>query len=256
MEQGDIFEVRNLVKRREQAGVAFELHVPSLTIGQGRFVGIVGPSGCGKSTLVDLLALISKPTNVERFFFHVSDGYDIADCWARDDEATLAALRRQHLGYVLQTGGLFPFLSVQSNLELPFLVNDEPIDSSRIRDQAERLHIEDILDKKPQYLSGGQRQRVALLRAIVRRNALILADEPTAAVDHERAVLIVEELSQLAKSAGATVLMITHDQGLLSNVADEIIQFSTTYPSEDLTVSTTMVVASPLENTRNGDAAA
>ena len=255
MEQGDILEVRNLVKRREQAGVAFELRVPSLTIGQGKFVGIVGPSGCGKSTLVDLLALISKPTRVERFCFHVSEGYDIADYWTRDDEAALAALRRQNLGYVLQTGGLFPFLSVQSNLELPFLINDEPIDSARIRDLAERLHIEGILDKKPQYLSGGQRQRVALLRAIVRRNALILADEPTAAVDRERAVLIVEELGQLAKSAGATVLMITHDKGLLSDIADEIIQFSTTYPSEALTVSTTMMVTH-LENTRDGDAAA
>src|SRR5690606_27727078 len=109
-------------KRRVQGDSVFELAVPSLRVEAGQVVALLGPSGCGKSTLLDMLALVMEPTAARCFELHPGHGAAVADVralWQHADEAALASLRRDHLGYVLQTGGLLPFLSVRENIALP-----------------------------------------------------------------------------------------------------------------------------------------
>jgi len=230
VETNTLLEILKVVKHREQGGIAFELHIPEFRLLKGQFVAVVGNSGCGKSTLLDMLALVSNPTHCEQFnyfFSHADDSvtkYDIGGLWNQDNEQKLAALRCENLGYVLQTGGLLPFLTVQQNVELPIKLNGYN-DNTYIKELAERLEIETLFNKKPQFLSGGQRQRVAVLRALSHRPQVILADEPTAAVDEERAKAIVQDFYTLAKENGTTIIMVTHHRDLVMSLADVIYSF-------------------------------
>lgn len=231
--------LRQALKRREQGGMRFELHIPEVRLAPGDFVAVVGDSGCGKSTLLDLLALVSRPTEVERFTcrFETSEAnaeFDVGGLWRDGDEQGLAALRKAHLGYVLQTGGLLPFLTVAQNIYLPARINGRP-DREYADRLARRFGVERLLNKKPQFLSGGQRQRVAILRAMGHRPQLILADEPTAAVDKKRAGEIVADFHALAKESGTTIVMVTHDRELVAPVAD----YSFTFEVRDLSATVT-----------------
>jgi len=116
-----ILALQQVVKHREQGGIAFELQIPEISLQKGQFVAIVGNSGCGKSTLLDMLALVSRPTRCQQFQYRFSkeetvETSDIANLWEKDDEQSLADVRREKLGYVLQTGGLLPFLTVWQNI--------------------------------------------------------------------------------------------------------------------------------------------
>ncbi|WP_295402585.1 ABC transporter ATP-binding protein [uncultured Thiocystis sp.] len=239
-----VLDVRDLVKMRRQGGVGFELRVPTFRVGSGELVAIIGESGCGKSTLLDLLALVLRPTECGRFHFHKPgqgrDGglSDVAALWAKGRENDLARLRRHHLGYVLQTGGLLPFLSVRENLNLPLRIKGLPAAPDKVEAWARRMGVERLLEKKPQFLSGGQRQRIAILRALIHAPALVLADEPTAAVDRTRARRIVADFSMLAREEGSTIVMVTHDQPLVADVADRIFGFRVEQVSDTLTQST------------------
>lgn len=234
-----VLELSNVSKRRTQGGITFELHIPKLCLHQGQFVAVVGDSGCGKSTLLDILALVSRPTTCEQFDYFearqtkTTPQTDIKKLWEQEDEYRLAALRRSCLGYVLQTGGLLPFLTVFQNIQLPSkilgLCND-----AETKELAQRIGVDGILEKKPQYLSGGQRQRVAILRALLHHPNIILADEPTAAVDKKRAYSIVNEFSLLAKEKGTTVVMVSHDRELVTPFANvtytfEVMEISNTF---------------------------
>lgn len=235
-----MFELRNVAKTRTQGGVTFELRIPSLTVRARSFVGLVGPSGCGKSTLLDLLALVLRPTECEAFSIRpgaASPSIDLKDLWGGSSEDTLASLRRNHLGYVLQTGGLFPFLTVAQNILLPVEIRGQGGAREKMRRMAERIGVGSLLDKKPQYLSGGQRQRVAVLRALVHDPLIVLADEPTAAVDRERAESIIETFQTLAEEEGSSIVMATHDERLIAPVATAIYTFRVTQESEDTTRS-------------------
>ncbi len=232
-----VFELCDALKRREQGGVAFELHIPKLALYQGQFVAVVGESGCGKSTLLDLLALVSKPTTCSQFFYYeMRQTTDVKQLWEKKEESALAALRRSHFGYVLQTGGLLPFLTVYQNLQLPSKINGYKNNTEIIK-LAKRIGIEGLLQKKPQYLSGGQRQRVAILRALTHQPKIILADEPTAAVDKTRARSIVKDFNTLAKESGTTIVMVTHDHALVAPFADVTYSFELNEVSETLTRS-------------------
>ncbi|RPO64990.1 ATP-binding cassette domain-containing protein [Pseudomonas aeruginosa] len=161
----------------------YRLRVPALELRAGRQLAIVGPSGCGKSTLLDLLALALAPDPGGRFEFLAGERpQDIAALWRDGRQDRLAALRRQHCGYVLQSGGLLEFLDVRRNIGLPCALLGAP-SAERVQALAERLEIGDQLDKKPAALSVGQRQRVAIARALAHAPRLLLADEPTAALD-------------------------------------------------------------------------
>jgi putative ABC transport system ATP-binding protein len=232
-----VFELCDALKRREQGGVAFELHIPKLALYQGQFIAVVGESGCGKSTLLDLLALVSKPTTCSQFVYHeIQQSTDVKQLWENKEESALAELRRSRFGYVLQTGGLLPFLSVFQNLQLPSKINGYK-NRTEIIELAKRIGIEGVLHKKPQYLSGGQRQRVAILRALTHHPKIILADEPTAAVDKTRARSIVKDFNTLAKESGTTIVMVTHDHALVAPFADVTYTFDLNEVSETLTRS-------------------
>ncbi len=234
-----VIALHNLMKRREQGDSAFELRVPELDLHGGEFVALVGESGCGKSTLLDVLALVLRPTEVDRFTLYDRVGsrlVDVGAMWRHDDQDGLARQRRELLGYVLQSGGLLPFLSVRRNIGLPQRLKSGQ--GGGLEDLATRMGIAELLERKPASLSGGQRQRVAILRAMAHRPAIILADEPTAAVDRSRARAIMADFRALAKAEGSAIVMVSHDMQLVEEFADRIFTYELESPSNHLTVST------------------
>lgn len=227
-----LLHLKDLTRTREQADARFELAVPDFRVAAGEFVAVVGASGCGKSTLLDMLALVLRPTEATHFRMAGDAGWvDLFDLWRRDDERALAALRRTRLGYVLQTGGLLPFLTVAENIALPARLNGVKLTRPALEAMAEEIGIRPVLDKKPQYVSGGQRQRAAILRALSHNPDLILADEPTAAVDQERAQAIVADFRRAASERGCAVVMVTHDRELVAPLADRAYTFTLEHPS-------------------------
>ena len=209
-----LFEIRDLLARRTSAGATFELLVPSLSIGRGEKLAVVGPSGCGKSTLLDCLSMIVRPESVAAFRFR-ADGepatdVDVASLLLNDDGAGLAELRKRWIGYVLQTGGLLPFLSVRRNIEVNRRLLGLP-DDGTVETVAERLGIARHLQKLPSALSVGERQRTAIARALAHRPAAIIADEPTAALDPRNAEIVMNAFVELAERFGVTLVVASHD---------------------------------------------
>ncbi|MBB3192402.1 ABC transporter ATP-binding protein [Halomonas cerina] len=239
-----MFRLEDVRKHRAQGDSAFELQVPSLEIHPGEMIAVVGESGCGKSTLLDLLALVLRPTSSQVFRFtepNTGHSVDAAALWAGGHEDALAHLRRAHMGYVLQTGGLLPFLDVRRNIELSARVSGrEPVAVSEL---ASQLGIDNCLDRMPAALSIGQRQRVAIARAVAHGPALVLADEPTAAVDKARGAQIMERLAMLARQQGTAVVVVTHDRPLVEPLVARGYGFAVSAISDELTVS----VCRPLE---------
>lgn len=231
-----VFRLKNVVKRREKGGNMFELMIDSFEIGVGQFVAIVGESGCGKSTLLDMLALALKPTESEVFVIR-NHKKNVEHQIMTSTENMRAAIRKTHIGYVLQTGGLLPFLTVKRNIQLPCLINGVRDSESQIQYLSERLRIKEQLPKKPQYLSGGQRQRVAIARALVHKPSIVLADEPTAAVDKLTANEIIDEFKMLTRELGVTLLMVTHDVGLVKDTVDRMFTFEVKKENQQYTRS-------------------
>ena len=188
----------------------YSLVIPALQLRAGEQLAIIGPSGCGKSTLLDLLALVLAPDQAGRFEF---DNTDIGGLWRADQQSTLAALRSQHLGYVLQTGGLLGFLDVRGNIALSRQLLGLKDDGSVAR-LAEQLEISDQLAKKPADLSVGQRQRVSCARALAHAPQLVLADEPTASLDPLNAERVMQALLAQAREHRAACVIATHDEPL------------------------------------------
>jgi len=218
--------LRQLKVKREKNSSRFTLTVPELNIHRGRILGVVGPSGCGKSTLLDVLALILRPELAEEFSIRKEDsasGIDLMNA----SENQLASIRSENIGYVLQSGGLLSFLSVRDNILLPgrLLGISEKTLSCVMENLTERLGIVDQLSKKPQHLSGGQRQRVAIARALISRPTVVLADEPTAAVDQDTAWEICEIFRTLAKDMDTALVVVSHDQTLVRQFCDEQVEF-------------------------------
>jgi putative ABC transport system ATP-binding protein len=235
----EVIRIRGLAKTRAQGGAAFELRVPAFDLRPGEFVALVGESGCGKSTLLDLLALVLRPDAADAFELDPGAGaapLDLLRLWRDGDEEALARVRRDLLGYVLQNGGLLPFLSVRGNMGLPLRLKGEPVGD--LEALARRMGMDGLLDKKPRYLSGGQRQRAAILRALVHRPAVILADEPTAAVDGTRAREIVGDFRRLAREEGSAIVMVSHDLRLVQAYADRIYGYRLEAAGPTLTRST------------------
>ena len=197
-------------KSRGTGSQRYSLVIPALQLRAGEQLAIVGPSGCGKSTLLDLLALVLAPDQVGQFEFHQAD---IGGLWRADQQSALAALRRQHLGYVLQTGGLLGFLDVRSNIALSRQLLGLKDEGSVAR-LAEQLEISDQLAKKPADLSVGQRQRVSCARALAHAPQLVLADEPTASLDPLNAERVMQALLAQAREQRATCVIATHDEPL------------------------------------------
>lgn len=221
-----VISVTSTLKRRKSGGRTFELLIDHLQLGAGRFVAVVGPSGSGKSTLLDLLGLVLRPDSCGSFLLDPGEARDpqgasdICGLWRRGAEHELARLRRAQLGYVLQTGGLLPFLSVGENIAMMAELNGRAAQREAINEALSGMGLEGYRNRATATLSGGERQRVAIIRALFHDPALILADEPTAAVDQDRARAIVSDFRALARRRGTTVVMVTHDISLVQHVAD------------------------------------
>lgn len=216
--------VRDLAVVREKNKTRFVLKVPELDIHSGQILAVVGHSGCGKSTLLDTLALVLTPHSATSFLFH--DGQKQLNLQTASKNA-LADLRRCQLGYILQSGGLLPFLSVADNIYLAAQLAEKfNAETMTFFDYLVRkLKIDDQINKRPQSLSGGQRQRVAIARALLHKPRIILADEPTAAVDQEMAIEICQTLRELAKQLDIAVVIVSHDLELVRSIADRQVGF-------------------------------
>ena len=177
----------------------------TMTVKDGDFVTITGPSGSGKSTLMRVVEGMECADQGNC----ILNGIDLA----KSSDKKRAEIRNQKMGIVLQDFGLFNDQTVKQNLQLPFLIAKRSIKSANIRAQEilEYLHIAELTNRKVQTLSGGQKQRVASARAIVTEPSLILADEPTGALDSKSARLLLERLESLNEELSATILMVTHD---------------------------------------------
>ena len=211
-EGGTIYHLRNVVLDRKSEGVSFRLNVPSLQIRQGEQIAVIGESGCGKSTLLDILAFIAKPSDIDSFRFrpNLADSpTDIGALWDKKQLNALGDMRKQHIGYVMQTGGLLPYLSVRDNINLSRNVlkmkKDDTVDTL-----ARELGIARHLDKLPGKLSTGERQRVAIARGLAHQPSIVIADEPTASVDPFAAEKIMALFMELAEDRNITVIVASH----------------------------------------------
>ncbi|MBK5002284.1 ABC transporter ATP-binding protein [Pseudomonas sp. S31] len=209
-------------KTRGQGAQRYSLEVEHLQLAAGARVALVGPSGCGKSTLLDLLALVLAPDAAEGFLLA---GADVAGLWRQRRLDQLAALRSRQLGYVLQAGGLLGFLDVRGNIRLPRQLLGLGEDGS-VERLAAALDVHDQLGKKPAALSLGQRQRVSCARALAHAPALLLADEPTAALDPVNAERVMQLLLREAQARQVTCVVATHDEGLARNAGLNVLRVS------------------------------
>ncbi len=214
----------NLSLRREKNGAVFCLHVPHLEVQSGNIVAVLGQSGCGKSTLLDILALILRPHSGE---MKISRQNENELNLIQASASALARVRSKDFGYVLQSGGLLPFLSVRDNILLPaqLLGLKSSIVEKRFRDLTETLGISNQVNKKPQHLSGGQRQRVAIARALIHNPPFVLADEPTAAVDSATAENICEIFREVVSNSGSAAIIVSHDRELIEKYVDAKAEF-------------------------------
>ncbi len=204
----------------------FNLTVSKLVIQRGEKVALVGFSGCGKSTLLDLLAMVLRPDRADEFVFstHVGEKIDVMEAWRRKRLDSLANTRLHHIGYVLQTGGLFPFLSVRDNISISRQGLGLPADNT-VEELTERLNIARHLNKLPGQLSVGERQRVAIARSMAHQPSVVIADEPTASLDPINAGQIMELFADLVDEYGVTLIMATHDWGRLGNHGFRRVEF-------------------------------
>ena len=175
-----------------------------LEIAAGDYVGVMGPSGSGKTTLMDIIGCLSRPTSGA----YELDGRPVDGI----DDAGLAALRGERIGFVFQTFNLLPRLTAAENVELPMLYRRVPRRDRRRRALAllERVGLADRAAHRPNELSGGERQRVAIARALINGPSLILADEPTGALDTATGEAILALIESL-NAEGRTVIVVTHD---------------------------------------------
>ena len=212
-----VLSVTEAVRQRGAGSDGFRLEVPNFSVRRGECIAITGPSGSGKSTLLDLLGLVLRPDHCAAFKMRTRDGgvVDIAELWRRNDRNRLAQTRAQHIGYVLQTGGLLPFLPAGENIRLSRALLGLDNSDGLVDRLADALKITHLLRKKPHALSIGERQRVAIARALAHRPALLLADEPTAALDPGQALQVMTLLLVIVQQYQVTAIIVSHDWELV-----------------------------------------
>lgn len=203
---GTVLEAKHVKKIYGSRGNLYPaLYDINIEIKEGEFVGIMGPSGAGKTTLLNIFSTIDTPTEGSVLV----DGANIIKM--KDDD--LALFRREKLGFLFQDYNLLDTLTIQENIILPLALSklDSTEIEKRVKNTAKALGIEQILYKYPYEVSGGQKQRTAAARAIINRPRLILADEPTGALDSKSSSELLEILSDLNEKYQATIMMVTHD---------------------------------------------
>ena len=211
-------EVRDLVKSFSLDGTTINaVNQVSFQVKFGEFVALVGPSGSGKTTMLSILAALLTPTSGQVLI----DGQDLS----RMSEKARVKLRREKIGFTFQANNLIPYLSARENVEFMLRLNGKLDHASRIRSDEllSRLGLAERLHNLPAQMSGGQQQRVAIARALIHNPALVLADEPTASLDTERAFQVVETFANLIHENGRAGIIVTHDLRMCQFV-DRVLQ--------------------------------
>ncbi|WP_457567990.1 ABC transporter ATP-binding protein [Desulfurobacterium sp.] len=208
----ELIRLENITKTFYQGDIETKvLKGINLTINEGDFVAIMGPSGSGKSTLMYIIGFLDKPTSGKYYF----RGEDVSSF----DDDRISRLRGRHIGFVFQSFYLVPYLSVRDNVLLPTIylkgsekkeVFKETTPEKKAEEILTRLGLKERISFRPDQLSGGQKQRVAIARALINSPSLIIADEPTGALDQASGKAVMEIFSELNRE-GKTILIVTHD---------------------------------------------
>ena len=216
-----LLEVKNLKKvytTRFGTNQVNALSDVNFSVEKGEYVSIMCESGSGKTTLLNILASLDKPTNGE-ILLNGKNTVQIKD-------KELSAFRRDNLGFVFQDFNLLDTFTIRDNIFLPLVLSGKKYNEmeERVKPLSKRLGIEQLLDKYPYEVSGGQKQRAAVARALITNPQIILADEPTGALDQKTGHEVLELLKEINKS-GKTVIIVTHDEGI-AKMTDRIITIS------------------------------
>lgn len=186
----------------------------SFSVQKGEFVAIIGPSGSGKSTLLHMLGGVDRPTS-GKVLVEGTDMYNL-------DETQLAIFRRRQIGLIYQFFNLIPVLTVEENITLPLLLDNQKVDQKQLDGLVKTLNLQHRLNHLPNQLSGGQQQRVSIGRALISNPAIMLADEPTGNLDSKNSSEIIDLLQMLNKTYRQTLIVITHDERIALQ-ADRVI---------------------------------
>ena len=202
----EVLKISNIEKYYGRKGnLTKAINNISFSVEEGEFIGVMGASGSGKTTLLNCISTIDKVTSGHIYI----SGEEITPL----NSKKLSKFRRDKLGFIFQDFNLLDTLTIYENIALALTilkVNHKEIDN-KINEVCDKLNIRDILNKYPYEVSGGQKQRVAAARAIITNPSLILADEPTGALDSKSAKMLLESLESLNRSLNATIMMVTHD---------------------------------------------
>lgn len=218
MHDGLAIETQSLTKVYGHGNTeVIAMHNASMSVQKGEVVALLGPSGSGKSTFLNTIGLINYPTSGQ---VKINGQLVIDGCVSHSN---LRTFRRKNIGFVFQKSNLIPFLSAVENVQIAMELNDTRSSSARKRamELLDYLGVAERAAGLPSALSGGQQQRVAVARALANHPSIILADEPTAALDSHRGQQVMELFAQIAHEQGAGVVVVTHDQRSL-NVFDTI----------------------------------
>lgn len=208
-----ILDMKGIVKQYIVGGeVSTVLKGIDLTVERGEFLAVLGPSGSGKSTLMNIIGCLDVPTSGE----YILDGRQIGD----EDEKTLALIRNKEIGFIFQSFFLMQRQSALQNVKMPLIYANMPEreQNERAALMLERVGLGDKMDYFPNQLSGGQQQRVAIARALANNPAILLADEPTGALDQKTGKQVMELFHEL-NADGRTIIMITHDAKIASHAS-------------------------------------
>ncbi|MBO0470069.1 ABC transporter ATP-binding protein [Enterococcus sp. DIV0242_7C1] len=184
----------------------------NFSVEKGKFVAVIGPSGSGKSTFLTLAGGLQTPTSGEVKINNAA--------FSQENEKKRAKIRFDEIGFILQASNLVPFLTVEKQLRLVDKVKKVKTDTAKVNELLTQLGIEKLKRKYPDEISGGERQRVAIARALYNDPSIILADEPTASLDSERAFEVVKILARETKEKNKATIMVTHDQRLIEYCDD------------------------------------
>ena len=202
----EILKIENIEKYYGNKGnIVKAIDDISFNVERGEFIGVMGPSGSGKTTLLNTIATIDEVSAGHIYL----DKQDLTEITPKN----IAKFRRENLGFIFQDFNLLDTLTIHENIALALTINrtkKTEIDE-KVLNVAKELGIEDLLSKYPYEVSGGQKQRTACARALITNPKIILADEPTGALDSRSAQMLIEMISNMNKDLGATILMVTHD---------------------------------------------
>jgi putative ABC transport system ATP-binding protein len=213
MNDENIIEIKNLKKTYDRGGIV-ALDGINLEIKKGEFVSITGPSGSGKSTLLNMIGALDQ---ADEGSIHVA-GYDLME------KKDFSSFRLKEIGFIFQLHNLIPNLTASENVQIPMLrpdVSDEEM-VQRAAELLNSVNLGNRLDQVPTKLSGGERQRIAIARALVNHPSIILADEPTGALDSKMGDIILELLREIHKKENVTLILVTHEE-YVAQSADRVI---------------------------------